>query len=262
MPGGRLTHQDRERIAEGLADGLTYTEIAARIDRPLSTVTREVGRNGGPDSYRADRAEQATRDRARRQRPVHRPAPDADPGRLREGGTGPAGAGDSGPVAAGDPGAVAELEDGFTAVMVGTGLPRMSARVLATLYLTDSGSLSAAELVERLEVSPASVSKAIGQLEQQELIRRDRDPRRRRERYVIDADAWFRGWLASARQNGTLADFAQAGARTLGPGSPAGARLHDIGDFFRHVGQAMVQAAEQWQRDRAGASGARDVQLP
>ncbi|MFG3346067.1 MarR family transcriptional regulator [Streptomyces sp. NPDC048018] len=254
MPGGRLTHQDRERIAEGLAAGLTYTEIATRIDRPLSTVTREVGRNGGPDSYRADRAQAATRDRARRQRPVARPAPAAD--------TGPARQGAPGAVREDDPDAVRELEDGFTAVMVGTGLPRMTARVLATLYLTDSGSLSAAELAERLAVSPASVSKAVGQLEQQELIRRDRDPRRRRERYVIDQDAWFRGWLASARQNGTLADFAHAGARTLGPDSPAGARLHDIGDFFRHVGEAMVQAAEQWQRDRTGGPGAGGTSLP
>ncbi|GGU92274.1 MarR family transcriptional regulator [Streptomyces albospinus] len=243
MPGGRLTHQDRQQIAEGLAEGLIYTEIAGRLGRPLSTVTREVSRNGGPDGYQADRAHRAAQDRARRRRPApaRQASPDTDAQR-------PA------------PDAVQELEEQFTAVLIGTGLPRMTARVLTSLYLTDSGSLSAAELVQRLQVSPASVSKAIGQLEQQELICRERDPRRRRDRYVIDADAWFRGWMASARQNAALADFARGGARTLGTASPAGARLHDIGEFFEHVGRAMRQAAEKWQQDHAAQRTAQDRQ--
>lgn len=133
-------------------------------------------------------------------------------------------------------------------MMVGSGLPRMTARVLTCLYVTDGGSLTATELARHLQVSPASVSKAVGELEQQELIRRERDPGRRRDRYVIDADAWFRGWMASARQNTTLADFARRSARTLGASTPAGARMQDIGDFFEHVGRAMVRAAEEWRR--------------
>ncbi|MFD0661872.1 helix-turn-helix domain-containing protein [Thermocatellispora tengchongensis] len=48
MPGGRLTYEDRQAIASGLADGLDYAEIARRLARPTSTVTREVARNGGP----------------------------------------------------------------------------------------------------------------------------------------------------------------------------------------------------------------------
>ena len=56
MPGGRLTQQERQQIALGLADGLAYAEIARRLDRPTSTITREVMRNGGPTSYRADLA--------------------------------------------------------------------------------------------------------------------------------------------------------------------------------------------------------------
>ncbi|MCD2468637.1 MarR family transcriptional regulator [Streptomyces sp. MBT42] len=231
MPGGRLTHQDRRHIAEGLAAGLTPTEIAVRLERPLSTITREVTRNGGPDGYRADQAQRATEERARRRRPTSVPTPkDLTP--ETPGGE-----------------AVHALEEQFTAIMIGTGLPRMTARVLTCLYLTDSGSLSAAELVQRLRVSPASVSKAIGELEQHELIRRDRDPRQRRDHYVIDAEAWFRGWMASARQNTALADFARMGAETLGATTPAGARLRDIGDFFEHVGHAMLQAAEQWRQN-------------
>ncbi|GAA2783712.1 GbsR/MarR family transcriptional regulator [Nonomuraea dietziae] len=229
MPGGRLTHQDRQQIAEGLAEGLTYTEIAGRLDRPISTITREVARNGGAGGYRADQAQRATQGRTRRRKPA--PAPPAvtdSHGR--------------------DPEAVHELEEQFTAMMVGTGLPRMTARVLTCLYVTDGGSLTAAELVQRLQVSPASISKAVGELEQQELIRRERDPRRRRDRYVIDADAWLRGWMASARQNAMLADIARQGAQVLGATTPAGVRMQDIGHFFEHVGQAMIQAAEEWRQ--------------
>ncbi|MDA0638253.1 helix-turn-helix domain-containing protein, partial [Nonomuraea sp. MCN248] len=60
MPGSRLTWQDRRRIAAGLAEGLGYAEIARGLDRPTSTVSREVARNGGPGVYRPDHAHQAT----------------------------------------------------------------------------------------------------------------------------------------------------------------------------------------------------------
>ncbi|MGW5345871.1 MarR family transcriptional regulator [Streptomyces sp. HUAS TT3] len=234
MPGGRLTHEDRRIIAEGLSEGGSYTEIAGRLDRPISTVTREVARNGGPDGYRADAAQQATRRRARRRGPAAPPDPSPSTAVTAAHGR--------------DPAAVQQLEEQFTTMMVDTGLPRMTARVLTCLYVTDDGSLTAAELAQRLRVSPASVSKAVGELERQELIRRERDPRRRRDRYVIDADAWFRGWMASARQNTMLADFTRQAARILGATTPAGTRLQDIGDFFEHVGRAMVQAADEWQQ--------------
>lgn len=68
MPGGRLTQQERQQIALGLADGLAYAEIARSLDRPTSTITREVMRNGGPTSYRADLAHRATEHRAHRRK--------------------------------------------------------------------------------------------------------------------------------------------------------------------------------------------------
>ncbi|MFD8979876.1 MarR family transcriptional regulator [Streptomyces sp. NPDC059564] len=249
MPGGRLTHQERLEIAEGLAEGLTYTEVAGRLDRPISTVTREVARNGGAGAYRADAAQQSTIRRARRRGQAPAPSTAASNDPAVDGAHGR------------DPEAVHELEEQFTALMVGTGLPRMTARVLTCLYVTDAGSLTATELAQRLKVSPASISKAVGELEQQELIRRERDPGRRRDRYVIDADAWFRGWMASARQNTMLADFARHSAQTLGATTPAGTRMQDIGHFFEHVGQTMIQAAEQWRQAHATRPATRGQEL-
>lgn len=66
MPGGRLNQQERQQIALGLADDLPYAEIARRLDRPTSTISREVMRNGGPNAYRADLAHRATERRAHR----------------------------------------------------------------------------------------------------------------------------------------------------------------------------------------------------
>lgn len=70
MPGGRLTQSERQQIALGLADSLPYAEIARRLDRPTSTITREVMRNGGPTAYRADLAHRATEHRAHRRKPA------------------------------------------------------------------------------------------------------------------------------------------------------------------------------------------------
>lgn len=47
MPGAVLTIDEREEISRGLVDEETFTEIAARIGRHKSAVSREVGRHGG-----------------------------------------------------------------------------------------------------------------------------------------------------------------------------------------------------------------------
>jgi len=154
MPGGRLTQQERQQIALGLADGLAYAEIARRIDRPTSTITREVMRNGGPTAYRADLAHRATERRARRRRqaaPRGSQAPQQAHGRDAE--------------------AVREYEETLTTVLMASGLPKMMSQVLTCLYTTDAGSLTASELVQHLQVSPASISKAITHLESQDLVR-------------------------------------------------------------------------------------------
>ncbi|MEU4541381.1 hypothetical protein AB0G15_41770 [Streptosporangium sp. NPDC023825] len=98
----------------------------------------------------------------------------------------------------------------------------------------------------RLQVSPASISKAVGYLEAQELVRRERDPRSRAERYVIDDDVWYQAMVASARANALLADTARQSARTLGPATPAGVRLENMGQFLTRVGEDLVRSAEHW----------------
>jgi DNA-binding transcriptional regulator GbsR (MarR family) len=227
MPGGRLTQSERQQIAMGLADGLAYAEIARRLDRPTSTITREVMRNGGPTAYRADLAHRATERRAHRRRPTATPGPQAPPqphGRDAE--------------------AVREYEEMFTDVLLASGLPKMMARVLVCLYTTDSGSLTASELVQHLRVSPASVSKAITFLERYTLIRRERDDRRR-ERYIVDNDLFYQSMMASARDIDRQVEVARRGVAVLGTGTPAAVRLENIARYLDFVGESLARAAEQ-----------------
>jgi hypothetical protein len=227
MPGGRLTQPERQQIAVGLADGLAYAEIARRLDRPTSTITREVMRNGGPTAYRADLAQRAAERRSRRRRrsaPQVPTAPAQAPGRDAE--------------------AVHEYEETFTTVLMQSGLPKMMSRVLVCLYTTDAGSLTASELVQRLQVSPASISKAITFLESLALVRRERDERRR-DRYVVDDELWYQSMIRSARDNAELAETARYGVSILGPDTPAAARLDNIANALDFVGESITRAAEQ-----------------
>ncbi|GAB2829349.1 GbsR/MarR family transcriptional regulator [Lentzea nigeriaca] len=227
MPGGRLTQQERRQIAIGLADGLAYAEIARNLDRPTSTITREVMRNGGPAGYKADLAHLATERRAQRRKqavPRGRQAPERADGR--------------------DPEAVREFEETFACIFIAQGLPKMTARALASLYATDTGSLTASELVGHLQVSPASVSKAMAYLESQGLIGRVQEGRR--ERYVVDeGDIWYQSMIASATGTSKLAEAAREGVSVLGSGTPAATRLENIARFLDFVSESIVRAAEQ-----------------
>ena len=212
MPGGRLTHEDRRRIAVCLADGLGYAEIARRLGRPTSTISREVGRNGTSGDYLAAHAQQTADHRARRRRPAR-----------------PAEAAQEQPA----------FVDEFATLLAATGLPRMTARVFACLLTADTGGRTAADLVRRLQVSPASVSKSVAYLEATDLVVRQPDPGTRRERYVIGDDVWLRAWRTDTGAHGAVAAAARRGVEIFGADTAAGARLAAMGGFFARLSEQM-----------------------
>jgi DNA-binding transcriptional regulator GbsR (MarR family) len=211
MPGARLTHEDRQQIATWLTEGLGYAEIARRLGRPTSTISREVARNGDPGAYLPDRAQAATGRRARRSGPTRAVPPTTD-GRPTE--------------------LARDFVEQFATLLAATGLPRMTARVFVCLLTSDSGSLTAAELVRQLQVSPASVSKSIGYLDMMNLVLRRPDPGRRREQYAIVADVWHRAWQTDTGAHAKVADAARKGTEIFGADTPAGTRLGKMGQFF------------------------------
>ncbi|RKT52812.1 GbsR/MarR family transcriptional regulator [Saccharothrix australiensis] len=221
MPGGRLTHDDRRRIAAWLADGLGYAEIGRRLGRPTSTISREVTRNGTAGDYVPDRAQRAAGERARRRRP--RPTPPAVEERPAEAARG--------------------FVEELATLLAATGLPRTTARVFVRLLTADAGGLTAADLVRLLGVSPASVSMSTGHLEGMGLVARRPDPGGRRARYVVDDDAWARAWRADTGTHDELAAAARRGVEVLGADTTAGARLDRMGRFFARLSEQMSGSA-------------------
>src|SRR5258708_22518787 len=52
-----LTLAEREDISRGIASDSSLREIARRLDRAASTVSREISRHGGRPAYRAHEAD-------------------------------------------------------------------------------------------------------------------------------------------------------------------------------------------------------------
>lgn len=54
-----LSLAEREEISRGLAAGRSIRTIAASLGRAPSTISREIGRNDGPEGYRASHSNPA-----------------------------------------------------------------------------------------------------------------------------------------------------------------------------------------------------------
>jgi IS30 family transposase len=65
-PDRALTLAEREEISRALMAGQSIRSVAVRLSRAPSTISREIRRNGGPDHYRANLADQRAWNRARR----------------------------------------------------------------------------------------------------------------------------------------------------------------------------------------------------
>ncbi|MER8162362.1 helix-turn-helix domain-containing protein [Streptomyces sp. NPDC094472] len=81
-----LTGSEREEISRGIPAGESARQLARRLGRSPSTVSREITRNGGRDRYRAASADAAASARGRRpkqaklaQRPALRALVEAKP---------------------------------------------------------------------------------------------------------------------------------------------------------------------------------------
>src|SRR2546430_15083091 len=61
-----LKLEEREEISRGIAAGRSVRRIARGLKRSPSTISREIRRNGGSQTYRANRAERSAWQRALR----------------------------------------------------------------------------------------------------------------------------------------------------------------------------------------------------
>jgi DNA-binding transcriptional ArsR family regulator len=147
--------------------------------------------------------------------------------------------------------AVARFVENFATVLVESGLPRMPSRVFVALLATDSGRLTAAELAELLQVSPAAISGAVRYLTQFYMISRVRDPGTRRDQYRVDDDVWYEAILHRDQLLARWRRSGQEGVDALGPDSPAGRRMAETIAFFRFLEEEMPPMLARWRERRA-----------
>ncbi|QYG91248.1 MarR family transcriptional regulator [Iamia sp. SCSIO 61187] len=154
-----------------------------------------------------------------------------------------------------DAGMVSEPARGFVerfgTLLEEAGIPRMPARVFATLVTSDEGALTAAELAEALGVSPAAISGAVRYLRQVDLLVRERERGSRRDRYVLHDEVWYE---AAARRDQLLGRWVanmRDGAASFGPDTPTGARLVETGAFYQFLLEEMPEMLGRWREQKA-----------
>jgi predicted transcriptional regulator len=138
----------------------------------------------------------------------------------------------------------------FASAMVTAGMPRMPSRVLAALLATDAGRLTATELGEQLEVSPAAVSGAVRYLAQVGMITTERAAGSRRDHYRIRDNAWYDVVLRRERLVLFWMDCLREGIEEVGAGTPAGARMAETLAFFEFLRVEMEPMMERWKAVR------------
>ena len=145
-----------------------------------------------------------------------------------------------------DAAAVQRFIERFALDLTSSGVPRMPARVFAGLLTTDSGNLTAGELADLLQVSPASVSGAVRYLEQVALVVREREPGSRRDHFQVDQDVWHELYASRDRLLVQWIETVREGRDAVGPDSPAGMRLTETLAFFEFIHEELVDLTKRW----------------
>jgi len=153
-----------------------------------------------------------------------------------------------------DDAAVARFVEHMAMVLADWGFPRMAARVLMTMMVSDEESLTAAELADRLGVSPAAISGAVRYLMHLSMIAREPVPGSRLVRYRLPDDAWYLATGAKSDLFKSLADLAAEGVTALGGlATSSGARVAEMRDYFMFTHTELPTILSRWAAIKAQA---------
>jgi DNA-binding transcriptional regulator GbsR (MarR family) len=161
-------------------------------------------------------------------------------------------------VAERDPEAVRQFVERFASALTEAGFQRMHARVFAVMHGTDSGRLTAAEIAERLQISPAAVSGAVRYLTRFNLIRREREPGSRRDHFVVENDSWYEAIVNRDEVLLRWQNSAREGIEVLGADTPAGRRMADSLAFFEFITEELNELVAKWQKVKNERQAAKD----
>lgn len=152
-----------------------------------------------------------------------------------------------------DPAAAMRFVEDFALLLGDAGVPRMPARVFACVLADDAGGLTAGDLAERLQVSPAAISGAVRWLTQMHLLTRAREPGARRDHYRMRDDQWYEATVFKTAALRRFEDVLAEGVQHVGPDTPAGRRLQETRDFFAFFRAELPALLERWRATRQAA---------
>jgi DNA-binding transcriptional regulator GbsR (MarR family) len=145
-----------------------------------------------------------------------------------------------------DPVAVRGFIERFTAQLTQAGFPRTPARIFVALLTSDSSRLTAAELGDLLQASPASISGGVRYLVQVGLVAAEGEPGSRRQHYWMSERVWQDIVRLRDRQFTRWAAELQEGVRILGTDSPAGIRMAETVSYFEFISAEMAGLLARW----------------
>jgi DNA-binding transcriptional regulator GbsR (MarR family) len=147
--------------------------------------------------------------------------------------------------------AVGRFTERFAADLSDNGFPRMPARVFAMLLVNESGQMTAAELADALQVSPAAISGAVRYLVLIHFATRAREAGSRRDVVRVSEHNWMHATLNQDQVYARMEATLREGVAVLGEGSAAGARVEETRDFFAYLRKEMPLILQRWQDQRA-----------
>jgi DNA-binding transcriptional regulator GbsR (MarR family) len=147
---------------------------------------------------------------------------------------------------------VLDFQNRVAGMLVTAGFPRMPARVMMALMVSEDG-LTAAEIARGLASSAAAVSGAVRYLQLLGFVARIPVSGSRRDRYAI-VKSWYAMTMTNVVVYEQVSSAAAEGAATLPEGSAARARVLEMSDFFAFVQNRLVELMREWEeRSTSGA---------
>jgi len=150
-----------------------------------------------------------------------------------------------------NPAAVRQFIERFTAILTQAGFPRTPARIFVALLTADSSSMTAAQLAELLQASPASVSGGARYLLQVGLITAEGEPGSRRQHYRMSVHVWQDMVGLRDQQFARWATELADGVQILGPQSPAGQRMAETVRYFEFMSGELAGLLARWKQQES-----------
>ena len=132
----------------------------------------------------------------------------------------------------------------LAAELAAQGFPRMPARVIMALTVSDEGTLTSAELAAQLDASPAAISGAVRYLQTLGFVRATTVAGTRKHVYSLPPIPWYASTLTQDRY-GHIVEVLDAASTEL-PEGGARDRLREMSEFFRFLQAEMPRLWARW----------------